>query len=123
MNINMKQFFYTILFVTISFVANAQKESRVIASNLIIIKTGENMQLNWISDAGSEGSWEVQGSKDGKEFSTIGLVWGADPKAASNSFAFKQKLSKVQQKYAYYRVMYTEDNTTVRASKTVEFSK
>ncbi len=119
----MKQFFYTILFVTISFVANAQKESRVIASNLIIIKTGENMQLNWISDAGSEGSWEVQGSKDGKEFSTIGLVWGADPKAASNSFAFKQKLSKVQQKYAYYRVMYTEDNTTVRASKTVEFSK
>ncbi|HRD58149.1 MAG TPA: hypothetical protein PK504_08875 [Ferruginibacter sp.] len=119
----MKQFFYTILFVAISIAAYSQTETNAIATNLSIGKVGENMVISWTENKATDGSWEVQASIDGKTFETVGLVWGSDPKAARNSFAFKQELIKVQSKYAFYRVLYAEANAELKASKAIEFSK
>ncbi len=48
-----------------------------------------NLELTWgTATVEMNNYWEVQGSVDGKSFSTLGLVFGADPKTAGNSFAF-----------------------------------
>lgn len=48
---------------------------------------------------------EVQGSEDGKSFTTIGYVMGADPKQSDYSYSFKQKLDKLKPGKVYYRVL------------------
>ncbi|MBC7937183.1 MAG: hypothetical protein H7Y86_17705 [Rhizobacter sp.] len=118
----MKQFFYlTILFAFLSTAAIAQGEP--VAANIKASVTDNNLMLTWNEvNTTEQGSWEVQASADGKQFSTIGLVWGADPKA-TNGYAFKQKTNKLQSNYKYFRVLYVADANTAVASNTIGLSK
>ena len=118
----MKQFFYlTILFAFMSTAAIAQEN--VIAGNIKATVSGNNLVVTWNESAATgKGSWEVQGSADGRQFSTIGLVWGADPKAA-NSYAFKQQTNKLSAKYTHFRVLYIASSNEAVASHTIPLTK
>ena len=90
-------------------------------SNLTATVVNNNIVINWnVSDALASNYCEVQASKDGKNFSTIGLVLGADPKQNNNSFAFKQDLTKLKKGHVYYRVVSVGDNYRASTSNVVK---
>lgn len=118
----MKHFFYLVLFSAFATTAHAQTEP--VAKNIKASVTENNLLVTWNeANASEQGSWEVQASANGKDFSTIGLVWGADPKGSADSYAFKQKAGKIQPQYKYYRVLYIAGTNSAQASNTIRVSK
>lgn len=116
----MKQFFSLMIFY--AFFSSASAQTEPIAKNIKASVVESNLLVTWNEEGVSEkGSWEVQASADGKSFSTIGLVWGANP--ATNGYAFKQKTNKLQSKYKYYRVLYIAETNVATASSTIGLSK
>ena len=80
-----------------------------------------NIVINWnVTDELVSSICEVQASKDGKNFSTIGLVMGPDPKQTNNGFAFKQNLSKMKAGQVYYRVVSVGANANGGTSNVVK---
>lgn len=117
----MKHFFYLVLFSAFATTAHAQTEP--VAKNIKASVTENNLLVTWNeANASQQGSWEVQASANGKDFSTIGLVWGADPKGSADSYAFKQKAGKIQPQYKYFRVLYIAGDNAL-ASNTIRVSK
>jgi hypothetical protein len=117
----MKHFFYLVIFS--AFTTAAQAQTGPVAKNIKASITENNLLLTWNeASASQQGSWEVQASANGKDFSTIGLVWGADPKGSADSYAFKQKAGKIQPQYKYFRVLYVEGADAL-ASNTIRVSK
>lgn len=93
-------------------------------SNLSAKVDNNNIVINWnVTEAIASNICEVQASKDGKNFSTIGIVLGADPKQNNNSFAFKQNLTKMKAGQVYYRVLSVGTNYTATASNVVKTTK
>ena len=92
--------------------------------NLTANVENKNIVVNWNIPAGTASSYcEVQVSQDGKTFSTIGLVMGADPKQANNSFIFKQELKKIKAGKVFYRVLNVNDNNTAVASNVIKIAQ
>jgi hypothetical protein len=124
---NMKQILIIIaVFFTIGVSANAQtttvKEVKIYKFDAKVVNA--TLFINWKSNVsdGTETYWEVQGSKDGKNFSTIGMVLGADP-TADGSFKFKQTVAKLKPGFKYYRVLHIESADRAVASNTIGLSK
>jgi hypothetical protein len=117
----MKHFFTLMILFAFANAVSAQKAT--VAQNIKATVMESSLLVTWNEATASEqGSWEVQASADGTSFSTIGLVWGADPKGSRNSYAFKQKTNKLQSSYKYFRVLYVADNNTA-ASNTIRLTK
>jgi len=92
-------------------------------SNLKATVVNNNIVINWnVTDELASNYCEVQASKDGKHFSAIGLVLGADPSKTDNSFAFKQNLSKMKAGQVYYRVVMIGSKDKASTSATVKAS-
>ena len=90
-------------------------------SNLTATVVNNNIVINWnVTDELVSNYCEVQASKDGKNFSTIGIVLGADPKQNNNGFAFKQNLTKLKKGHVYYRVLSVATNDRAAASNVVK---
>ena len=125
----MKYFFYTIaIMLVISFNANAQqnnsKSSDINIKGFAAKIEHNNLLINWTSiETGVNNYWEVQGSKDGKEFSTIGLVLGADPVTAKVNYEYKQQLTKIRPGFKYYRILHVEAPDRAVASNTIGLTK
>lgn len=74
-------------------------------SNLQASFENNSLVINWdVTEAVAVNYSEVQSSKDGINFSTIGMVMGADPKTPG-SFKFKQNLNKMKAGKGYFRVI------------------
>ena len=86
-------------------------------------QSNASLQISWQSATSENNYWEVQGSKDGKAYSTIGLVMGADPKGSSNSFSFKQQTEKIKADLKYVRVIYMEKEGVGYASAPIRLTK
>ncbi len=107
---------------TNSFSQNNNPANTVI-SNLKATVQNDRLMVNWnITDAITSNYCEVQVSKDGKNFSTIGIVLGADPKQNNNGFAFKQNLAKMKSGNVYYRVLTINGNNQASTSNVVKTS-
>ncbi|MEO7047354.1 MAG: hypothetical protein ABI091_18775 [Ferruginibacter sp.] len=120
----MKHIIYTIGFLlVINSGVNAQTKNPSIEIKDFAAKIeNSNLLINWNSSAeGQDNYWEVQGSKDGKTFSTIGIVLGADP--AEGGFKYKQSIAKVKPGLKYYRVLHVESDEKATASNTIGVSK
>ena len=75
-------------------------------NNLKVSVQNNNLMVNWmVNDTNTSNYCEVQASNDGKTFTTIGLVMGADPKQNNNSFAFKQGIKNIKAGQVFYRVL------------------
>lgn len=121
----MKYFIYivfTVLFINVSATAQTENASTVKIEDLSVKIENNNLQINWSSNtAGEANYWEVQGSKDGKEFSTIGMVLGSDP--VKGDYKYKQSLAKLKSGLKYYRVLHVESDDKAFASNTISVSK
>ena len=81
---------------------------------------GTDLTINWSSNAaGLDGYWQVQASPNGKDFNTIGMVWGSDPKATPGNFKFKQAESKLKPGMHFYRVVYIQSADMAIAGKVI----
>ncbi len=90
-------------------------------SNVKAEVINNNIVINWnVTDALVSNICEVQASKDGKNFSTIGIVMGPDPRQTNNGFAFKQNLSKMKAGQVYYRVVSRGASATEGTSTVVK---
>ena len=122
---SMKYFIYivfTVLFINVSATAQTENASTVKIEDLSVKIENNNLQINWSSNtAGEANYWEVQGSKDGKEFSTIGMVLGSDP--VKGDYKYKQSLAKLKSGLKYYRVLHVESDDKAFASNTISVSK
>lgn len=90
-------------------------------SNIKASVFNNNIVLYWnVTDELKSNICEVQASNDGKNFSTIGIVMGPDPRQTNNGFAFKQNLSKMKAGQVYYRVVSRGANATEGTSTVVK---
>lgn len=112
------------LLLTVSFTsAFSQTSLKATPSitNLTAAVVNNNIVINWnVTEELSSNYCEVQASKDGKNFSTVGIVLGADPKQNNNSFAFKQNLAKMKSGNVYYRVLSIVNGEKAIASNVVK---
>src|SRR5437868_1040361 len=100
----------SVLLLSIAFTSAFSQTGNPAISNLKATVQNNNLVINWnVSDAAISNYCEVQASKDGITFSTIGLVMGADPKQP-NSFIFKQGLKKLQPGQVFYRILNMENS-------------
>ncbi|MGB4775652.1 MAG: hypothetical protein WBP45_10790 [Daejeonella sp.] len=82
------------------------------SGNLTVTIVNGSVVMNWSNTTAEY--YEIQASKDGKNFTTIGMVMGADPKGDGNSYSFKQQLAKLKPGKPYYRVVIiTADNKAI----------
>ncbi len=120
----MKQFIYLMAFACMGLNVNAQ-ETAVPQTTIEGIKAtvqSSNLHISWKSNKSETGYWEVQASRDGKHFTTIGLVMGEDP-GIKGSFAFKQQTNKLKPGLAYFRVLQIETAGEALASNTIGLTK
>lgn len=124
----MKQFIYLLAFAFMSVNASAQlNNNKIIPTSiegLMATLNGNNLQIDWKSNKMDDANyWEVQASEDGKSFSTIGLVMGADPKAARGYYSFKQIKNKIKPGMKFFRVLHIENDDNAMASNTIGLTK
>lgn len=120
----MKHILYTIGFIlVINSGVNAQTNLPVTEiKDVKVFVENKDLHLSWSSDAhGTDKYWEVQGSSDGKSFTSIGIVLGADP--ATGNYQFKQPVAKIKTGYKYYRVLHIESEDMATASNTILLTK
>ena len=121
----MKQFFYTLVLI-LSVNAGVFAQSGAASTEMKIDGFTAKIEkstllINWSSTQAETKYWEVQGSTDGKTYTTIGYVMG--PAASSNEFKFKQPVAKIKAGLKYYRVLLMETAEMAIASNTIKLSK
>lgn len=114
--------FFSITYInSFSQAANAEK---AFVTDLTVAVENNQVLVNWvIPDVSTSNYCEVQSSLDGKTFSTIGMVMGADPRQTNNGYAFKQGLKKLKQGRVYYRVLNVGTNGKAYASNVIKTTK
>ncbi len=122
----MKQFIFLMAFACTSMSVFAQEnkmETPISVDGLVAKHTNTSLQISWQSKTSDSNYWEVQGSTNGKDFSTIGLVMGADPKGSKGSFCFKQQSEKIKPGLKYFRVICIENEEVGYASSPISLTK
>ncbi len=125
-NDEMRHVFYTVAFMLVAVTAMSQSlhtQNMDTITNLSAAKTGDNIRISWGSTiAESEGYWDVQASRDGKDFKTLGLVFGSEP-AQKGRYCFKEKASKILSAFTLYRVVHIKQDYTALASEAIRLTK
>ena len=67
-------------------------------------KVNNNLVFSWPAFENLDDTYFIEGSKDGKNFKTIGIVWGTSEEM-KNVCHFKEKKSKLEKRFKYYRVV------------------
>jgi hypothetical protein len=94
------------------------------SGNLKAEIVNNSLVMNWaIENAQDVNYCEVQGSEDGKNFTTIGYVMGATPSQANNTFIFKQALAKMKPGKTYFRVLIISADEKATTSEVVKIAK
>jgi hypothetical protein len=124
----MKHFIYLLAFAFMSVNVNAQGTDNINVptsiEGLLATISGNRLHINWKSNKIENANyWEVQASTDGKNFSTIGLVLGADSKNTGGMYSFKQQTNKIKPGMKYFRVLHMETAEKAMASNTIGLSK
>ena len=109
-----------ILFASFSAFFNNISDKTAFSGGLTVEVINNSLVMNWSNT--SANYYEIQASKDGKTFTTIGMVMGADPKGAGNTFSFKQQMAKLKPGKVYYRVLLVNADQTLIATPAVKIS-
>lgn len=108
---------------TTAFANNITPDTTPASGNLKVSVENNSLVMNWnLADAATVNYCEIQGSEDGKTFTTIGYVMGANP-AQDNSYSFKQTLSKIKPGKVYFRVLIIGADEKAASSEVVKLSK
>jgi len=96
--------------------------TKINISKLTAYEKDNRIFVEWSADGGSTSNyWEVQGSADGKKFSTIALVLGPDPGKAGEQYTYKGKIERT--KNYYYRVVHISPSGLQQISNIIQPAK
>jgi hypothetical protein len=106
-NISLAVFISIISVTSVAACNNQNNPATSPVTNLSVAVINNNVFVNWTMNEGAAAAayCEVQASKDGKNFITIGFVMGADPSKTDNTFSFKQQQAKIKPGMIYFRVL------------------
>ena len=124
----MKHILTVLTLVLLATVCKAQSpvaaSNEILTQNLAVAATSTHLELTWqTSNNAPANYWEVQGSADGKSFSTIGLVLGGKEGTAITTYNFRQTTKNIRPGFKYYRVLHIASETNAIASSVVSLSK
>ncbi len=118
MNKTVKHISLLAAFILVLSTANAQTNDLISVKNFKITQTSTRQFIEWSTDAESPSSyWRVQASKDGKTFTTIGLVLGADPRQEGYKYIFVQPKESKPKKF--YRLSHVDKDGTEQWTKAI----
>lgn len=102
----------------------AQSSTTVVAENIKVSGTDRNLEITWTeNNRPADGTWQVQASENGSDYTSIGLVWGPDPKGARNQYRFKQSWTGLKKHYQSFRVLYISSDNKCETGKAVFLTK
>lgn len=88
--------------------ANAQVSpngSKITITNFTVYEKNDQLVIDWQTDGLVEANyWQIQRSEDGKNFRTIALVLGPDPRQGANRYQYKGKMRKRGESALSYRL-------------------
>lgn len=114
---------FFVLFLTLSFTNAFSQSVDPSISNLTAKVENNQLLINWnIEGIDASNYCQVQASKDGITYTTIGMVMGADPKNPTG-FKFKQSLDKLKPGQVFYRVLNMENSGLYYVSHAVKTTK
>jgi hypothetical protein len=118
--LNLKKAILTATIILISFSAFSLNDIKATtnAGGLTVSIINNAVVMNWSNTTASY--YEIQASADGKTFTTIGMVIGADPKGDGTTFSFKQQVAKLKPGKPYYRVVLVNTDNTATATQAVK---
>lgn len=101
-------------------VSNAQTANdHINISNFKAYISKTKQVIEWSTDAAKPTNyWMVQSSKDGKEFTTVGLVLGADPRQEGDKYVFTQPI-KIATSKNYYRLSHVNKDGTEQLTEVI----
>ena len=114
-----------IIYITLIFLVGSKANAQQAKSGSALKLTTQNNELfmEWQDKAGTNDTqWVVQASEDGKDYNTIGYVWGADPQK-KGTYKFKQKFNKISKAVKYFQVWKIENDNMVLAAEAKSLSK
>ena len=89
-------------------------------SKLIAYEKDDRLFIEWSTDGSNKTNyWEVQGSVDGKNFSTIAIVLGSDPSKPGEQYEYKEKINSKNQ-VAYFRVVHISSSGAKHQSNIIK---
>lgn len=88
--------------------------------NVKAIVVNKVLIIEWDSDKPADSYWQIQASKDGKEFTSVGHVFGRNISNNSNLFSFKKSFRKTKTQNTIYRVVWMENSNNGIASKAIK---
>lgn len=102
-------FLLVIIMALIAFQANAQNTELDVEQFTTKI-SGEKVLINWsVSASGETNYFEIQKSKNGKDFKTIAYVMGPDPSKEGNQFGYFDLIERGSRK-THYRLKHVATN-------------
>lgn len=98
-----------LLLLSMGLTAKSQEgrgEGRINITKLIAYEKDNRFYIDWSTDGKvATNIWEVQSSADGKHFTTIAMVLGADPTKPGDEYSYRGK-TEGQKPGTYYRVVH-----------------
>lgn len=110
---------FVMLFVIFSFGSKAQniQQSKINITNFHVEKNKNKVNINWSTSNSQTNYFEVEKSRDGKNFKTVAYVLGADPtKADCDCYGCFDKINS-KSKELYYRLKHINTNGSVEFSE------
>jgi hypothetical protein len=110
---------FVMIFVAFSLGSKAQnvQRSKVGITNFHVEKNKDKVNINWSTGNSRTNYFEVEKSKDGKNFKTIAYVLGADPtKTDCDCYGCFDKINS-KFKELYYRLKHVDTNGSVEFSE------
>lgn len=91
------------------------------SGNLKVALVNNNLVMNWNLPADATVNYcEIQGSEDGKTFTTIGYVMGSNPAQDATSYIFKQTFAKIKPGKVFFRVLVVGADEKATSSEVVK---
>ncbi len=79
--------------------------SKITITNFKVYENNDQLVIDWQTDGVVEANyWQIQRSTDGKNYATIALVLGPDPRQGANRYQYKTKMRKRGEAGLSYRL-------------------
>jgi len=89
-------------------------------TNFTVYEKDAKLFVDWSTDGAiATNYWEVQKSDDGKNFSTIAIVLGPDPKQPGDRYQYKDKITEGRDATKYYRLCHIDANGNAQMSEII----
>lgn len=92
------------LFFALTVSAQSSNDLQEVIAPITPTSVSNNLLFTWDAGNNTDATFYVQGSTDGKNFKTIGIVWGTTAEM-NNVCMFKEKKEKLAKNFTSYRIL------------------